>query len=102
MLKISDIKVGDKTLVKQRKQNKLTTFYKPGPFTVIGKNGNTAKIRDAYGNERVRNVADVRCFRGGSDSLHKVPKCAGRGKASNDFMDEASFSDTKELRQDQG
>ena len=99
-VKISDIKVGDKILVKQRKRNKLTSLYKSEPFTVIEKKGNTVKIRDAYGNERVRNVANVRYFQGGCDSLHKVPKRAGQDKASDDFIDETSISDTKESRQD--
>ena len=61
-VKISDIKVGDKILVKQQKRNKLPILYKSEPFTVIEKKGNTLKIRDAYGNERIQNVADVRCF----------------------------------------
>ena len=100
-VKISDIKVGDKILVKQRKRNKLTSLYKSEPFKVIEKKGNTVKIRDAYENERVRNVADVLYFRERSDSLHKVPNRAGRDKASDDFIDETSFSDTKESRQDQ-
>ena len=71
---------------------------------MIEKKGNTVKIRDAYENERIRNVADVRCFGERSDSLHKVPNRAGRDKASDDFIDETSFSDTKESRQyqDQG
>ena len=62
---------------------------------------NTVKIRDAYVKIRVQNVADMRCFWGGSDSLHKVPKCDGQDMASDDFMDETSFSETKEPRQDQ-
>ena len=94
-VKISDIKIGDKILVKQRKQSKLTTLYKSEPFKVIEKKGNIVKIRDAYGNERVRNIADVRCFRGRYDSLHKVPKCAGRDKASDGFIDETSFNETR-------
>ena len=51
--KTSDIKVGNKILVKQRKRNKLTTLCKSEPFTVIQKKGNTVKITDVYGNERV-------------------------------------------------
>ena len=68
---------------------------------MIEKKGNTVKIRDAYGNECVRNLADVRCFRGGFDSLHKVPKGTGQDKATNDIINELNFSDTKESRQDQ-
>ena len=44
-VKISDIKIGDKILVKQRKRNKLTSLYRSEPFTVIEKKGNTVKIR---------------------------------------------------------
>ena len=65
------------------------------------KKGNTVKIRDAYGNKHVADVADVRYLLRGSDSLHKVPKCVGLDKASNDFIIETSYSDTKESRQDQ-
>ena len=61
----------------------------------------TVKIRDAYVKTRAQNVADMRCFWGGSDSLHKVPKGAGQDMTSDDFMDEKSFSETKEPRQDQ-
>ena len=70
--KISDIKEGDKILVKQRKRNKLVTLYKSESFTVTEKKGHTIKIRDAYEKKRVQNVAGVRCFRGESDSLRKV------------------------------
>ena len=48
-VKVSDIKVGDEILVKQQKQNKLTTLYKSEPFSDT----------DAHVNECVRNVADV-------------------------------------------
>ena len=57
-------------------------------FSVIEKK-EAVKIRDAYGNEGVQNVADIHSFQGGSDSLHKVPKWAGRDKANNDFIDKA-------------
>ena len=52
-VKITDIKVGNKIFAKQRKQNKLTTLYKPEPFKLIEKKGNTVKIRHAFGNKRV-------------------------------------------------
>ena len=79
-VKISDIKVGNKIFAKQRKQNKLTTLYKPEPFTIIEKKGNTIKIRDAFGNKRVRIEADVRCFWGGSDSLHKAKESGDKAR----------------------
>ena len=103
-VKISCIKVDDKILVKQQKRNKLTTLYKTERFTVTEKKGNPVKIKDAYGNKHVQIVTDVCCFWGGSDSLHKVPKHARQDQASDDFINEASFSKTKESRQvqDQG
>ena len=103
-VKISHIKVGDEILVKQRKRNKLTTLYKSEPFTVTEKKGNTVKMRDTYGKEWVRNVVDISCFRGRSDSLNKVPKRAGQDEASAGFINETSFCGVKESRQvqDQG
>ena len=66
------------------------------------KNGkNTVKIRDAYGKEHVWNVANVLCFWGRSDSLHKESKSVWQDKANNDFTDETIFSETEEWRQDQ-
>ena len=52
--KFSDVKVGNRILVKQWKWNKFTTLHISEPFTVIEKKGNTVKIRDAYGNKSVR------------------------------------------------
>ena len=101
-VKISWCQITDKILVKQRKRNnKLTTSYKSEPFTVIKNGKNTVKIRDAYGKERVWNVANVLCFWGRSDSLHKVSKSVWQDKANNDFTDETIFSETEEWRQDQ-
>ena len=40
-VKISDIKIGDKLLFKQRKRNKFTTLYKSEPFTAVEKKGKT-------------------------------------------------------------
>ena len=36
----SEIQEGDKVLLRQEKENKLSTPYKQSPFTVIQKNGN--------------------------------------------------------------
>ena len=36
----SEIREGDKVLLRQEKENKLSTPYKQSPFTVIQKNGN--------------------------------------------------------------
>ena len=65
------------------------------------KKGNAVKIRDGV---RVRNVAGMCSFQGGSGSLHKVSKHVGQDNAGNDFIDKRSFSEMKEPKQiqDQG
>lgn len=47
--KISDIEPGDKVLVKQNKQNKLTTNFSPTEHTVIWKTGNTVATQSPDG-----------------------------------------------------
>ena len=49
-VKISDIKVSDKILLKQWKQIKLTTLDKSKSITMTEKKENTVIIRGVYGN----------------------------------------------------
>ena len=44
----SEIQEGDKVLLRQEKENKLSTPYKQSPFTVIQKNGNSVLV-EAHG-----------------------------------------------------
>ena len=54
----SEIREGDKVLLRQEKENKLSTPYKQSPFTVIQKNGNSVLV-EADGVECRRNVTYV-------------------------------------------
>ena len=40
----SKIQEGDKVLLRQEKENKLSTTYKQSPFTVVQKNGNSVLV----------------------------------------------------------
>ena len=45
----SNLKVGDKVLVRQDRQNKLSTPFYPKPFTVVEKKGNSVQIESQAG-----------------------------------------------------
>jgi hypothetical protein len=47
--KESDIKEGDSVLVKQRKQNKLSTVFNPKPMLVTKRQGNSVMIESKDG-----------------------------------------------------
>ena len=57
----SEIQEGDKVLLRQEKENKLSTPYKQSPFTVIQKNGNSVLV-EADGVECRRNVTCVKKY----------------------------------------
>ena len=47
--KPSNIKVGDSVLLRQKKQDKLSTPFKPIPMSVISKKGNSLEIESSEG-----------------------------------------------------
>ena len=51
-VKIFDIKIGDKILVKPWKRNEFTTLYKSEPFTAIEKKGNIKVMLQNLGYQR--------------------------------------------------
>ena len=55
----SKIQEGDKVLLRQEKENKLSTTYKQSPFTVVQKNGNSVLV-EANGVQYRRNVTHVK------------------------------------------
>ena len=57
----SEIREGDKVLLRQEKENKLSTPYKKSPFTVIQKNGNSVLV-EADGVQYRRNVTHVKKY----------------------------------------
>ena len=57
----SKIQEGDKVLLRQEKENKLSTTYKQSPFTVVQKNGNSVLV-EADGVQYRRNVTHVKKY----------------------------------------
>ena len=57
----SEIREGDKVLLRREKENKLSTPYKQSPFTVIQKNGNSVLV-EADGVQYRRNVTHVKKY----------------------------------------
>ena len=58
----SDPEPGDLVLLKQRKENKLSTTYGTLPYTVNKKHGNEVVISSPEGVHVRRNVADVKKY----------------------------------------
>ena len=57
----SEIREGDKLLLRQEKENKLSTPYKQSPFTVIQRNGNSVLV-EAVSVQYRRNVTHVKKY----------------------------------------
>ena len=55
----SDIKPGDKVLVQQARQNKLSTCYDPKPYTVLERKGPSLILQRGEGTVFMRNVSHV-------------------------------------------
>ena len=60
--KHSDIEEGDKVLLKQTRENKLSPNYEPEPCIVTRKDGNAAILQDTNGNKEMRNIAHMKKF----------------------------------------
>lgn len=58
----SGIQEGDVVLVKQKKQNKLSTAFNPNPMSVVGRNGNSVVVESKDGARYSRNVSHVKRF----------------------------------------
>ena len=54
------VKRGDKVLVKKLKENKLSTNFGTGEFTVTDRKGNTVTVESKEGKQYKRNLTDVR------------------------------------------
>ena len=57
--KHSDIEEGDKVLLKQTRENKLSPNYEPEPYIVTRKDGNAVILQDTSGNNKMRNIAHM-------------------------------------------
>ena len=77
----SEIREGDKVLLRQKKENKLSTPYKQSPFTVIEKNGSNVLVV-ADGVQYRRNVTHVKkYFEGDYDVLLATGKSTDDSEA---------------------
>ena len=60
--KDSDIHSGDKVLVKQDRENKMSTRFNPSPFKVVERNGNSVVVESDQGVQYQRNVTHLKKF----------------------------------------
>ena len=56
----SDIKAGDKVLLQQAAQNKLSTRFDPNPYTVLERKGPSLILQQGGGRVFMRNVSHER------------------------------------------
>ncbi|KAK6178683.1 hypothetical protein SNE40_011209 [Patella caerulea] len=83
--KASDIKVGDKVLLKQEKSNKLSTNFNPRPYTVIQIDGNSITIQNE--NETLRrNSSLMKKYYSNDPRYSNNNQCSSKpnGKAGSD------------------
>ena len=57
--RVSDVKEGDKVLLKQEKKDKLTPTFRPEPFHVLEKAGNSVVVESPEGVQYKRNSTHV-------------------------------------------
>ena len=60
--KHSNIEEGDKVLLKQTRENKLSPNYEPEPYVVTRKDGNAVILQGANGNNKMRSIAHMKKF----------------------------------------
>ena len=58
----SDLVPGDRVLLKQEKQNKLSTPFAPEPYDVVSRNGSSIIIKSPEGVQLKRNTAHVKKY----------------------------------------
>ena len=62
--KHSNIEEGDKVLLKQTRENKLSPHYEPEPYVVIRKDANAVVLQDKNRNNKMHNIAHMKKFIG--------------------------------------
>ena len=73
--KHSNIEEGDKVLLKQTRENKLSTHYEPEPYVFIRKDENAVVLQDKNRNNKMHNIAHMKTFIG--------PETDKKGKQAN-------------------
>ncbi|ESP03447.1 hypothetical protein LOTGIDRAFT_137345, partial [Lottia gigantea] len=58
----SSLQLGDKVLLKQKKENKLSTTFHPKPMMLLKKNGNSVIVQSDEGVQYKRNITQVKKF----------------------------------------
>ena len=58
----SDLVPGDRVLLKQEKQNKLSTSFAPEPYDVVSRNGSSILIKSPEGVQLKRNTAHLKKY----------------------------------------
>ena len=58
----SVIAVGDRVLLKQSKENKLSTNFEPHLYKVVRRDGNAVVVEDTNGNNRMRSIAHMKKY----------------------------------------
>ena len=56
------IQVGDQVLIKQQRENKLSSKFESEPYEVIKRTGNEVMLKASHGGTYRRNVAHVKSF----------------------------------------
>jgi transposase InsO family protein len=93
----SDITVGDRVLLQQRKTNKLSTMFEPSPYDVIERRGNEVTIQSQGGTLYKRNISHVKRFVDNPEpGVLPTPDVDVDANASDDpvAVDETRFSDS--------
>ena len=58
----SNLVPGDRVLIKQEKENKLSTTFAPEPYDVVSRNGSSIIIKSPEGVQFKRNTAHVKTY----------------------------------------
>ena len=87
-----NVQEGDKVLLRQEKENKLSTTYKQSPFTVVQKDGNSVLV-EADGAQYRRNVTHVKKYL----ERDNVPQATSKSSDTTDAVTPSSPS--PELRE---
>ena len=84
--KESDLHVGDTVILRQSKENKLTTAYGAEPYKIVGKFGNSVQVENLEGVQRRRNVVHMKAMNFQSE-VDRQNYWAEYSKMSDDGID---------------
>ena len=88
--KESDLHVGDTVILRQSKENKLTTAYGAEPYKIVGKFGNSVQVENLEGVQRCRNVVHMKAMNFQSE-VDRQNYWAEYSKMSDDYCKKADY-----------